>query len=50
MVTARNTEIDRIVGYSSGADDYIGKPFSPMRGKLEQESNSQGLKNAIGKG
>ncbi|MEW5801702.1 MAG: response regulator [bacterium] len=29
MVTARQEEIDRIVGLELGADDYIGKPFSP---------------------
>ena len=30
MLTARRSELDRIVGYSSGADDYIEKPFSPQ--------------------
>lgn len=29
MLTARSEEIDRIVGLEIGADDYIGKPFSP---------------------
>ncbi|MDA8439835.1 MAG: response regulator transcription factor [Propionibacterium sp.] len=29
MVTARSDEIDRIIGLSVGADDYITKPFSP---------------------
>ncbi|HUY58553.1 MAG TPA: response regulator transcription factor [Solirubrobacteraceae bacterium] len=29
MLTARVEEIDRIVGLSTGADDYITKPFSP---------------------
>lgn len=29
MLTARAEEIDRIVGLSVGADDYIVKPFSP---------------------
>lgn len=28
MLTARTEEIDRLVGLSSGADDYVGKPFS----------------------
>ncbi|GAB3580846.1 response regulator transcription factor [Calidifontibacter terrae] len=29
MLTARTDEVDRIVGLSVGADDYITKPFSP---------------------
>ena len=29
MLTARSEEIDRVVGLSVGADDYLAKPFSP---------------------
>ena len=29
IVTARTSEIDRVLGLESGADDYIVKPFSP---------------------
>ena len=29
MLTARGEELDRIVGLSVGADDYVVKPFSP---------------------
>jgi len=29
MVSARGEEIDRVVGLEVGADDYLGKPFSP---------------------
>jgi len=29
MLTARVDEIDRVVGFELGADDYICKPFSP---------------------
>lgn len=30
MVTARNESIDKIMGFNTGADDYISKPFDPM--------------------
>src|SRR6516225_9933675 len=29
MLTARSEEIDRVVGFELGADDYVMKPFSP---------------------
>ena len=29
MLTARTSEDDRIHGFDTGADDYVGKPFSP---------------------
>ncbi|MDB5071448.1 MAG: two component transcriptional regulator, winged helix family [Candidatus Eremiobacteraeota bacterium] len=29
MLTARVHEVDRVVGLELGADDYVGKPFSP---------------------
>lgn len=29
MVTAKGEEIDRVVGFELGADDYVVKPFSP---------------------
>jgi two-component system phosphate regulon response regulator PhoB len=29
IVTARTDEVDRVVGFELGADDYITKPFSP---------------------
>ncbi len=29
FLTARNDEVDRIVGLEIGGDDYMGKPFSP---------------------
>ena len=28
MLTARSAEIDRVVGFEVGADDYVPKPFS----------------------
>jgi two-component system catabolic regulation response regulator CreB len=29
MLSARNEEIDRVLGLELGADDYVSKPFSP---------------------
>ena len=29
MVTARGSEVDRVVGLELGADDYVSKPYSP---------------------
>jgi DNA-binding response OmpR family regulator len=29
MLTARDDEVDRVAGLEVGADDYVGKPFSP---------------------
>jgi two-component system, OmpR family, catabolic regulation response regulator CreB len=29
LLTARTTEIDRVLGLEIGADDYVAKPFSP---------------------
>jgi two-component system, OmpR family, catabolic regulation response regulator CreB len=50
FLTARNHEIDRIVGLEIGADDYVTKPFSPRevvarikailrRGQLQTHNN-----------
>lgn len=52
FLTARNHEIDRIVGLEIGADDYVTKPFSPRevvarvkailrRTEVKQNTNSK---------
>jgi len=54
FLTARNHEIDRIVGLEIGADDYVTKPFSPRevvarvkailrRGQINTHSNLEQL-------
>jgi DNA-binding response OmpR family regulator len=48
MLTARDEEPDRLAGLDSGADDYIGKPFSPrelvarMRAVLRRAGRDDG--------
>lgn len=52
MLTARGEELDRIIGLSTGADDYMVKPFSPrelvarvralLRRTLRQGGQTQG--------
>ncbi|MFM7426726.1 MAG: response regulator transcription factor [Elainella sp.] len=51
MLTAKGEEIDRVIGLSTGADDYVVKPFSPielvarvralLRRSLRQDEPSQ---------
>ena len=38
MLTARGDEIDRVVGFEVGADDYVQKPFSPRELVLRVKS------------
>ncbi|WP_036485479.1 response regulator [Myxosarcina sp. GI1] len=54
MLTSRGEEIDRIIGLSTGADDYYIKPFSPrelvarvralLRRRLRESNQSQVLR------
>jgi two-component system phosphate regulon response regulator PhoB len=47
MLTARTDEIDRVLGFELGADDYVTKPFSPrelvlrIRSILRRAGDSQ---------
>lgn len=53
MLTARGEEIDRVIGLSTGADDYMVKPFSPrelvarvralLRRSMRQTGNSSNI-------
>jgi two-component system, OmpR family, catabolic regulation response regulator CreB len=55
FLTARNDEIDRVVGLELGADDYIAKPFSPrelvarVRTILRRAQATAGSGNDAGK-
>lgn len=48
FLTARNDEIDRVLGLELGADDYVAKPFSPrelaarVRARLRRHVSSDG--------
>ena len=48
LLTARNEEYDRLLGFELGVDDYIGKPFSPreliarMKALIKRAGASQG--------
>src|SRR2546427_9152657 len=56
MLTARTEEVDRVVGFELGADDYVMKPFSPRELVLRVKSilrrvgnDSGGEKPPLGK-
>ena len=44
MLTARGEEIDRVIGFELGADDYVSKPFSPRELVLRAKSIFRRLK------
>lgn len=47
LLTARNEEYDRLLGFELGVDDYVGKPFSPreliarMKALLKRSGTTQ---------
>jgi len=47
MVTARGQEIDRVVGFEVGADDYVVKPFSVRELMLRIEARLRARKAAL---
>ena len=53
LLTARNEEYDRLLGFELGVDDYIAKPFSPreliarMKALLKRSGGVQGAATAF---
>ena len=52
MLTARDDEVDKIVGFAVGADDYLVKPFSPREliartNAILRRPRSQGSKSVL---
>jgi two-component system phosphate regulon response regulator PhoB len=56
MLTAKSEEVDRIVGFELGADDYLTKPFSPreltlrVRALLRRSSGPEDLQKVLSLG
>jgi two-component system phosphate regulon response regulator PhoB len=56
MLTAKSEEVDRVVGFELGADDYVAKPFSPreltlrVRAVLRRRASAPGLGRSIERG
>ena len=40
MLTAQDTELDKVVGFEAGADDYVTKPFSRRRARRPREGRA----------
>jgi len=53
MLTAKSEEVDRVVGFELGADDYVAKPFSPreltlrVRAVLRRRASAPGPGRSI---
>ena len=50
MVTAKGEEIDRVVGFEIGADDYVVKPFSMRELILRVEAIARARRGALAAG
>jgi DNA-binding response OmpR family regulator len=49
MVTARDEELDRVLGLEQGADDYVVKPFSPRELAARVQSLLRRARGGFGK-
>jgi len=53
MLTAKGEEIDKVVGFELGADDYMVKPFSPrelvlrIKAVLKRNTPAEGIKEIL---
>lgn len=55
MLTARTDEVDRLIGFAKGADDYVCKPFNPRElmarvKAIIRRSDPSPLKNILSQG
>ena len=48
MLTAKTEEVDRVIGFELGADDYIPKPFSPRELVLRVQAVLKRTQQAVG--
>ncbi|MCA9576850.1 MAG: response regulator transcription factor [Sandaracinaceae bacterium] len=50
MVTARDEEVDRVLGLEGGADDYVTKPFSPRELLARVRAQARRARGKVGPG
>lgn len=43
MISAKSTDLDKILGLGTGADDYVAKPFNPLEVSARVKSSCGGI-------